>query len=33
MVAYIPLFIEACGIFKFIVYIMVFLCCVKYLKK
>ncbi|MDK2968638.1 MAG: hypothetical protein PWP53_4250 [Lacrimispora sp.] len=31
--AAIPLFIYACEIFKFIVYIMVFLCCIKYLKK
>ncbi len=33
MVTYFALFLQICEIFKFIVYIMVFLCCIKYLKK
>ena len=33
MVAYVPLLIQAYQVFKFVLYILIFLCCVKYLKK
>ena len=33
MVAYVSLLLSLLEIFKYVVYFMVFLCCIKYLKK
>ncbi len=33
MVAYLPLLLQLLELFKYIVYVMIFLCCIKYLRK
>ncbi len=33
MIVYLALFLQIFEIFKYVVYVLVFLCCIKYLKK